>query len=489
MRRTLSCRTIAAAVVFVAALGLLHRTASAQPAAVESGAPARPAPAEGARAPLSLDEVLRSVRTTHPEIEHDEAVTRGVRGALLRAEGVFDPRVKLGVKGLPLGEYGKGQVMAGVEQATPLWGAEVGVGWRRSIGDFPVYDGDLETLSGGEMRADLRVPIWRNGPIDERRAGILVAERDVAVADQQLTTTRMAMANAAAHAYWQWVAAGLSLSVAERLLATAEGRQAGLERQAEAGSEAPIEVVDNQRTVLDRQAKVIAGRRKLRESAIELSLYYRASDGAPIRPTRAQLPASPPPVGDESPDLAAALSRAERARPELAMLRAQRERAAVSLRLADNQVSPRVDAHAYVSKDLGSGKDSLRPLDLGLGLSVEVPLLLRAERGKQREAQAKVGQVDAKLRKLRDEIAAQVQAAHTQVLAAAETARLAGRAQALAEQVARAERRKLELGQSDILVVNLREIYAADAAVKAVAAAADYQRALADLRMVTAETP
>ena len=156
------------------------------------------------------------------------------------------------------------------------------------------------------------------------------------------------------------------------------------------------------------------------------------------------------------------------------------DQASVDLRLARNAVAPRADVEGWVSKDFGAGRDDLRPLDLGVGIALEIPLLLRAERGKERVASAKLARLRAEERLLRDSLVASIRSAHAAIEAAHASVELASQARRAAEQVAEAERRRLALGDSDVLTVNLREVAAASAAFAEAQALLAYHRALAD---------
>ena len=439
---------------------------------------------------LTLDEVLRSANESHPQVEQALARIDVAEGRSLEADGGFDPKARIGLKGLPVGEYTKGQIEALVVQESPLWGAKFHAGWRRGFGNFPVYDGDLETLNAGEFRAGVDVPLWRGGPIDRRRADIAQAEAGIDQSREDLEATRLALANAAASAYWSWVEAGRQLGINERLLEVASARVAGIERQIQAGSLEPLVAIDNQRTVLDRQTKVIAARRKLAQAAIKLSLFLRTPDGTPIRASRSQLPPSfPEPDVPTTATLDRDIRFAREKRPDLIALRHQTRQASIEAELADTNVSPQIDLKAWVAQDIGSGKPELEPLDIGLGVTVEIPLLLRKDRGKYQQARGKLSELEAKLRLAGDKIEAEVRSAFAALEAAFETVELASNARVANERLAAAERRRLELGQSDILIVNLRELAAASAAAAEASALAEYHRARAEYLTAVGRVP
>jgi len=438
--------------------------------------------------PLALSDVLETLEGSHPELESARQDLRQARAEAFSADGEFDPKLKLGAKQLASGYYDKGQLEVLLSQATPVWGTSLYAGWRRSLGDkIPVYDGHLETRSGGELRVGLQIPVWRNGPIDERRAKIAKAALDVEQTELELASFRLLLRNAAARAYWKWVEAGRKLEVERRLLELAQTRDDGIRRRAEKGDAAGVLALDSQRSVLTRRARVVAAERSVREAAIELSLFYRDAERDPIAPAPSQLPpALPEPTPPVAAQLDEDIERALRTRPDVLALQRARAQAEMEVRLRDNQVAPDIWIWSEVAKDVGSGKTELEPWDWAVGITVEAPLLLRKARGEEQAARAKEAAVAAKIRGARDKVAAEVRLAYAALEAAYLRVGLARRAREAAEALAEAERRRLELGSSDLLVLTLREVAAADSAATEISALGAYQRALADYVTMTA---
>jgi outer membrane protein, heavy metal efflux system len=265
------------------------------------------------------------------------------------------------------------------------------------------------------------------------------------------------------------VGASQRLRVVDGVLQLAERRQAGLRRLAETGAVPEIEAIDNERSIADRSLERVEARRRLDTTAVQLSLYHRDADGRPVVPAASQAPATmppPPPTPAASPDalVADALER----RPELAAIEQEQAMAELELRWARNQQAPNVAVQAYVARDFGPGPEYLLPTELALSLWLELPIPLRKARGQLATALAELSRIQAERRLLGDEVSAQLQAADIALRAALEQLGLAERQAELAERVAVAERRRFELGATNVLTVNLREQSAVDAAIKAI---------------------
>ncbi|MEM7158476.1 MAG: TolC family protein [Myxococcota bacterium] len=455
-------------------------------AALTVGAPT----AASATEPLSLDDVLQSVGQTHPAVE---AADRGVdraRGKELAAKGGFDPELKITGKYAPVGYYRNGQIDVLARQATPAWGLGVFAGYRLGLGTYPTYRSGQQTLSGGEMRAGIDIPIWRDGPIDARRAKIQKTKILRGGAERARDATQLANERKAASTYWAWVAAGQRLRVARDLLAIAERRDAGLNEQAAAGAIERIKLVDNRRLVLDRMGKVVSAERDFEQASLALSLFLRDADANTVRVGEDRVPSAfPEPLrldlaGDQA-EVDAALQR----RPDLAALDASRDAARVDVRLAKNQRAPSVNIQSYVAKDIGEGIEELQPVEWGAGLVFAMPLPLRQARGDFRAAKAGLASVDAQRRGLRDRIGAEVRSALVSLRASEQSITLARQQIDAADRLADAERTRFNEGASDLVTVNLRELAAADAANQEIDALAAYHRALADFLAASGRSP
>lgn len=440
--------------------------------------------------PLLLEEVLDTLPRTHPTLEVAQRQLDAARGEALAARGGFDPALSVTGKWQPLGYYSNGQLDAVVVQPIPVWGISAYTGYRLGWGSYPIYSRDLKTLSQGEVRTGLTVPLWRNSRIDERRGRVAQTRIRERQAGQELDARELEIQAAAAEAYWTWVAKGQSLDVVRDLLADAEARQDAIAEQVAAGAVEPIQLVDNRRLVLERAARVVAIEREFQEAALRLSLFFRDAELRPIVPGEERVPERfPDPQLVDLPSLQQAVEDALRRRPDVAALMSEVRAAEVGVRLARNERAPNIDLDTFVAKDFGEGPVLYEPLEWGIGATFEMPLLLREARGKLQAAQADVAATRAEVRGLRDRVAAEVRLQYVALRAALKTAKLAIEQFEAADRLVGAERTRLTLGASDLVVVNLRELAAADAQLEAISALADYQQAKVDYLITTGRSP
>lgn len=433
----------------------------------------------GGGVPLPLSAMARSVETHHPKLAAAEERRLQAEGEAMSARGGFDPVLKVSGDLWPEGFYSFNRLEAKLEQATPLWGAALFGSYRVGTGDLPVYQEQDRTLVDGEIKAGLTVPVFRDGPIDENRAGIRQTAQAARAARFDRDTTRLVLLLDGASAYWKWVAAGQAYQIILDLLRLAEARDQQLAQKVRRGAVAEIDRAENLRAVLDRRLDLVAAQRTLEQAAIKLSLFLRTNEGTPRVPDPSELPNLPEPIPPRPEELPAGQANAIANRPELDFFEAEINKAKVGLRLAENQLAPEFDLSLSVARDLGAANgqekfEELHPLELKLALDFKLPVLLRKARGKRAKAAGKLSEVQQKARFQRDKIETEVLNLWSALVARAEQSRLADETFLIAAAVAAAERRRFDLGATNLFIVNLREQKAAEAATKRIKAQAEF---------------
>jgi outer membrane protein TolC len=423
--------------------------------------------------PLALAEVLASVRYFFPLLLAAEQEREIAAGQRLAAEGAFDPTVR-GRAAERFGSFSNGVLDLAVEQASPFGGIGTFAGWRLGDGNFPVYYGERKTADGGEFRAGVGLPLLQNRAIDPARARARAAQIQERLAEPAVVRARLDYLRNAAQAYWAWQAAGAQYRVAEGLLRLADERQEVVDRRAELGRDAGFAADQNRRAVYSRRELRLAAERNLQQAAVRLSLFLRDAAGNPVVPPSAWLRADfldlvpPTPRPGELPrDVAGALAR----RPELVRFQLEKERRANELQLAENQLLPQLDVSAAAAQDLGFSKKTFTgdgPFATDrtfaeLAATLNVPLPFRTARGLSRTARAQLLQLLFQEKYAREEIAAQVQDAVSELtLTYGRVAAARGELEQAAKVVREANRRFLAQ-RTDVFELNLQEFALAEA--------------------------
>ena len=421
---------------------------------------------------VSFDDVINSVHRSYPLVEAAYLERDIANGNQVSAWGQFDTKLKAASENGPLGFYETYRNSAGF--TTPIYGGgEFFGGYRNGGGDFQPWYQERETNDGGEFKGGVRVPLIRDSEIDSRRADLWRATYDQQIADPAIRMSLVAFSRDAGLAYWKWVAAGQKYRVGQQWLNLAAGRNAQIERKVELGDLADPELTDNRRAIAKRQAKLADSLRVLQQSAAKLSLFLRDDNGTPFTPGSENVVSFPPLLDINRENIEQDIARAQQNRPDLQALEIQLKRLKVDYAEAYNMTRPGLDAQLVGSQDVGrptSKKRDKSEFEIEAGLFFDVPLQRRKGRGKMQAVQAKMSQMSAKRRLVQDKVAAEVQGAYAGLIQTRQEALKARQAVELATRMADIERRKFELGQSDLLKVALREQYALEAAEEEIGA-------------------
>jgi len=438
---------------------------------------------------LPLSAVIESVYRAYPLLEAALRQRDVAAGEQLQAAGAFDLKLSAGSENQPLGFYET--YRQNIKLLQPLYsGGEAFAAYRVGRGGtFEPWYLERQTNEGGEFKAGLSVPFSRDRVVDERRANVWKTTYGRQQVEFEIQAELIDFVQQAGYAYWDWVAAGERYRIASAILDLARERNDGIERQVELGDKDPPVLQDNRRLIVSREAKQIEAGRKLQESAVKLSIYYRDALGRPLIPAPEQLPEFPNPTGFSANQLDSDVLQAVERRPELRVLSLLQRQLEVDYAQAHNDFRPTIDGFVTGGQDVGeptSKKMDKSQFELETGLVMEVSAQRRKARGKMGAVQAKLAQVNAKRRLTQDKIVAEVQRTYAALIAARDRVTRAREARQLADQMAAIERRRFELGDSDLLAVNLREQQSAEAAdvlidtlLEAFRAEVDYRAALA----------
>jgi cobalt-zinc-cadmium efflux system outer membrane protein len=442
---------------------------------------------QAADEPLTINQVLETVDRHYPPLLATLLESDLADAEVLQALGRFDLVLGAQLDTDQFGKYTNERVSVGFDQAFQNSGASAYGGWRLGDGKFAPYAGALDTRSYGEWRGGVKLPLAKNRSIDDRRGNLQKAEIGRRIAGLSIDQQRLVIRQLASRRYWDWVSAGQRLRIARDILRVAQERDRALREASELGQIPPIEVTENRRQILQRQAQLVEAQRGLQQASIDLSLYYRPTDGKPETPGETKLPPRLP--GTETltdirvvEDLDSALRR----RPEIERLTRQKDQAMLDVRLAENDRKPALDLSAGFTAESGAGAVSRGPSELKASLRFELPVQRRAAAGKLQAARAKATQIEQRERFTRDQVEAEVKDAAGAVRAAHERALLARDEVRVAVDLAEAERERFRLGDSTLFTVNLREQAAVDAELREVSAVNDYLRAITLYDQVTA---
>lgn len=435
---------------------------------------------------LTLESLLIQVNKNFPLIAALFQDMRIAEADILIAKGAFDPSLRGGGI-LNTGYYNSSRFDSLIEQPNAIGGTSFFAGYRLGRGAFPPYYGERATNQYGEIRAGARIPLWRDRAIDRNRAGLKQAEIGLRLADLSIQQQKIEIFRNAAMRYWEWVAAVERFKVAKAVYNIAKERQKQIEKRVKAGDMAPIELKDNERILLQREAQLVAAEQSLDVATNELTLYLQETPEKQVTLTPEQVPDNPFSQLQDvfHIDLEKEIQKALEKRPEIQRFKAQKDQNRLDEELARNAMKPGIDFVIAASQDLGPGSVTRAQTELEASLLLNIPLATRTPQGRIDSAVAKNKKLDAQEEFLRSRISADIRNTFSVLITTKQRTELAKKELLLAKQLEKAEVDRFLIGEGTLILVNIREQTTAEAAFREIDAKMDHSRAIINFKAIT----
>jgi outer membrane protein TolC len=451
-------------------------------------------------APLTIEEVLARIELTHPLLRATGLEREQARAKVLKALGAWEPKVRNELEYDRYQTYnltnvfGNNVLGAGYNdtflKVGHPWGWEIFGGIRNGFGDRATlggFDGvrlqriqspavgipqDMQgfypqqvVIIGGAFN------FLRGFMVNPEFAALQQAELAGPQAEIKVAQKRQDLFLAGAVQYWDWQVAVKQAEVQKQNLAVAEARFAQIEGRAKAGTVSPLDVAEAGQEVQRRREAAIAAQRKVEYEQYKLSLFLW-ENGDPVTPRPEWAPEftgeTPLPTEDE---IAAAKAAAKEDRPEVRELAIEINMNNIELKLAKNSLLPKlsVEGGPVTGAIYYLGGFAYR-----VGTFFSMPLFNREARGKVVHAEAEQERLTYELWNAEQQVSLDVDNWVSAIVRARERVRAASEAYRLAKVLEEGERKRFDMGATNLLFVNTRERNAVEAAYELYRAQYDY---------------
>lgn len=420
---------------------------------------------------LSILELMESIREHHPVIYSARATREQADTAIQRAQGAFDLGINQTTLSRLNGFYDGQYLEQGVSQPLEIAGAQIGASYRRSEGNFPIYEDFFNTLSGGEVTLDLSFSLLRDREIDARRTAMADAplQQNIGAIQEQLTINQLLFDGLSTYLFWYRTY--LETQALQDLVDLAETRREGIESRVASGDLAAITLTEFETILLTRQIVLQESQQRLLQAQQQLLFYWRDESGRTYSTSELFGPQVPLvwPFDDYDFDQEWQ-RRIVETHPSIADLDAQLQIARNQARLARNRLLPQLDVEMKLGNDFGSGSNTLQGPESYVGLNFSVPLQRNRARADRTAALAKINEIEYDRQIQFDRLSVSLNESLIQ-LQTFDQLRVLRRQQAdIAHELERQERIRFEEGDSDQFLLNTREAAAGQAELEAIAA-------------------
>lgn len=338
------------------------------------------------------------------------------------------------------------------------------------------------------MEAKITQPLLKGGGWFYNMSPIYIARNDKKISLAQFKTTAIDVSNSVQEAYWNLVKAIEDLKVAKKSLERAEDLLRKNRIQVEAGTLAPIEIVDAESGVASRIEAIISAENAIKDSEDELKMVMNLADNE-IVSDASIIPVDKPDFAPVQVDLKDAIRTGLENRPELHELQIGVENAGMETRRRKNELLPTLDFTGGIRySGLGSTasdvNDSMFSEDFQgefFTLTLEIPMGNRAARSQHRKAKLEERQANMNVKKKELDVVVEVRQSARQVMTNVERVKATRKARELAQKRLDVEEKKFAVGRTTSLEVLRAQEDLATAEANEAKAVIDYMISLGNL--------
>ncbi len=448
-----------------------------------------------AHADVTESEMVNEVILQFPAVQMSQQDVKISEAQELTARGAFDIVIEGEWKDTT-GDYEFSVFDSQIKKPTSLFGLDLYGGFRESRGILPIYYGDQETLDRGEWNLGAKLPLLRGFLTDSRRATFNKSKLQVERQTLQLRATELREIEKALFAYWNWKVALGRWRIQKSLLDIAKLRDQWLAKRTRAGDIPVFERKDNLRTVLLRQSALLQADLELKVRETQLAVFISseilqkkvASSSTSDKNIESRW-FVPQQMSEFKKPVDELMKRALTDRPEFAAIATQLAQLNIDKDLQQNQFLPRLDLKAEYSKDSGLGSTNLEDDNTTVSLQFQVPLQYRNIKGQRDQVSANIRKVEWERQLLERQWKAELAALQKNLEVSTERRELSIQEHELAQYLENGERTRFRQGDTNVLIVNLREQASAEASLRIIETTADVLRAYASMQVRLGKIP
>jgi outer membrane protein TolC len=418
---------------------------------------------------LRFDEYLGYVKKFHPIVKQAELVIDESQAKLLKSRGAFDPKFEVDYDRKKFKGTEYFDRLNGMFKIPTWYGIELKATFEENSGDF--LNPEAFVPDDGLYSAGVKMSVAQGFLINDRMASLKQAKlfREQAKADRDIFVNNILFE--ASLAYFKWLQAYNELKLFENFLTNAQLRFRGIERGAEVGERAQIDVVEARIAINQRKLSLEQSKVKLMKAALELSTFLWLEDNVPV-----ELQPNVIPDVDSEPIVDATFNINQLreddviidTHPKMISLDYKLQGLEVDTRLKANKLLPTVDVEYNFITEVPEVARTFNTGEYKGGLNISFPLFLRKERGDLRLAKLKLQDTEFEIDATRVNLQNKINALRQELDSYVTQNELVEQMVTDYSRMLEAEERKFVLGESSLFLVNSRESKLIDGQLKAI---------------------
>ena len=425
----------------------------------------------------TVADLLTSLQQHHPKMLELEAKGMQQRYALEAASAAFDVQFEQQSAVRSSGYYDGSMASQRLIKPLPYGNTKLKAEYRLAGGNFPVYEAQYDTLSGGEASIGLTTSLLRNRDTDKKRMAISDAE--IAIQEWQASSEQKQsqLFYDGLHTYLEWYKVHLVLQIYESLLDTTLTRRDAIAKRVEAGDMAAITLTEFDATVMSRRLALQSVYQKAEQARAKLAYYFRTDLFEPVPVS--ELTVAPQDIAWPWLLVPSDIQQFKQqlfSHPVLRQVRMDRKLADNKVSLAKNELLPELTLEAKLAQDFGAGPASLEQTESKVGLQFSMPIGRRQARAELASAQLKGKEIDYQIKQIEDALTRDFDVALVDWRYSQTLADMQEKQASLAEVLFEQEKKRFAIGDSNLFVLNTREASAINSRLSAVKARINVMR-------------
>jgi hypothetical protein len=408
-----------------------------------------------------LQNILQQVEQKAITLLIEETKIEALRGKNLAAQGAFDFTLKGEIMDRLDGYYKTQEQTIGIERKIPFMASQLGIYYKRGIGDFPLYEDEKETLIKGEIGIKGSLSLLKNRQIDPKRFKREQTLNDLNVGQWLFDLKKQKIFKEILSSFFEFVFLNESESVAKEMILLAENNIAAVQQSIKKGDLPAIYEVEAQQYLIKRQQYLL----EIQQEKINVTQYWKS-----LNLDMSEVPLS---LSLRSfftgQDILAIFDKSHQffnEHPYVKGLDSDIYLLKRQVLMSEQNRLPELNLISSFSRDQGQGPKRLQGNEWKIGLSLYFPIERSESRGELIMASSELMKKEREKTFFESSFFAQIQQLQSQIPLTQQSVDLAKKETELCIKLIEAEKKRFLAGSSDFFLLNIREQNMAESKLK-----------------------
>lgn len=409
---------------------------------------------------LTFDDFMARVKNHHPIALQADLKLKSGDASVRKARGNFDPKAFSNVSQKYFTEKEYYSIINSGLKVPTWYGLEVNGGYSQNDGVF--LNPENNTPNSGLWYAGISLNIGKGLFIDERRAELKKAKIYQKSTEAERTLLYNELLYSAGKAYWDWFKSFNTLNVYKNAFELTQKRYNAVRQGALFGDKPAIDTVEASIQVQNRKLSLQEAKLNYRNSTALLAIYLWVDGSIPLEISEL----TSPPISSNisstgvNQELKDAMDSLSYNHPLLKQYQYKIEQLIIDKKWKSEQLKPELNLK-YNAINQPVGNDAFANYNINnytWGLSFNMPILLRKERGNLELAKLKINEAELELSSKKASIKYRAIASINQLKNTQQQITLYARTVNDYAKLLNGEKQMFEAGESSLFMVNSREL-------------------------------